>query len=84
MYLNMKNIKRHPDFINLKHKIDKCIKLSKLEEHKEVVLRFKDKHKEDGNDLMIIYLRKYDELNPEYKWESPEETENHKDDFAKK
>ena len=73
------NTKRHPDYINIKHKINSCVRLSTLESNAQVVKRFYEQNKgEDANDLMILFLQKRDELNPEYKWESGAVIENYR------
>lgn len=62
----MKNKKRHSDFINLKQKIESCTVARKLESMREVVLKFRQGNNGEGNDLVVLFLQKRWELDPNY------------------
>ena len=64
----MKNTFRHPDFINLKHKINSCEKWESLQNLSETVVRFakSNKHLPDADDIMNVYIQKEKELRPDY------------------
>ena len=65
---------RHPDFINLKHKIQNCDKPEKLERLRNVIVRYGLKHS-DRAELMTYFLEKEWELNPEKKNEEMKKDE---------
>jgi len=61
------NKKRHPDYINLKHKIESCTKEKQLESLRQVAVKFAKENKgDDANDLTLLFLQKRDELNPNF------------------
>ena len=57
-YKIMTNTTRHPDYINIKHKLDSCESLKSLRSHNELVLRFyrKNKSGQDEKELLAHYL----------------------------
>mgnify|MGYP001611892002 CR=1 FL=1 len=60
----MKNQKRHPDFIKLKHRIQSCTKPDQLERLRQVIQRY-DGEYADGVELMAYFIEKEYELHPE-------------------
>ncbi len=75
------NALRHPDFINLKHKIQNCETMEKLERFRQVILRYGHTHS-DRAELMSYFLEKEQDLNPEFKnesWADAIETQRMKD-----
>lgn len=64
----MQNKKRHPDYIKLKHRIAEARTSEELERLRQVVvgtnkLFYPTKWKEDGTDIMNLFLNKESELN---------------------
>lgn len=61
------NRKVHPDFINLKHKINACKTIDKLELLRQVIIRFHKNNIEDGGRLLVEFMLKEQVLNPDYR-----------------
>lgn len=59
------NKKRNPDYINLLHKIRNADKPERLERLRQVVIRFHKDNKEDGGQLLVEFIQREEQLNPE-------------------
>lgn len=61
------NKKRNPYFFNLKHKINACKTLEKLNSLRQVTLRYHKDHIDDGGALLTIFALKEQSLCVDYR-----------------